>query len=106
MDLTNGADLAMLELPEGHYLVMAKVQLDASGDLLAGVTVECTLEAGGASDHSAVRLSSLAVATLPLSAPVSLLGPGVALLHCEGSQIQASRVQLTANKVDSLEFQP
>ena len=111
MSIAPGSDpLGVLEfLDGGNYLVMAKVQLDASGDLPSQVTVESTLEAGDTIDRSAVRLASEGVATLPLSAPASLSGPGTAVLRCEvpaGFDVLASRVKLTANKVDSLDFQP
>ena len=105
-EISGNTDLGSLtDLPVGNHLVTAKVQLDAP-DLDGDVTVECTLEVGDAIDHSAVVLSSLGVATLPLSTPAVLSVPGEAVLRCVGDLIQASHVKLTAIQVDSLVFQP
>ena len=100
-------DLATLNLAAGNYFVVAKAQFELANDQTTAL-VECTLEAGGGVvDESAVQLGSPDTDTLPLSAAADLTaGGGSVVLNCQGTQVLASRVKLTAVQIENLSFQP
>jgi hypothetical protein len=83
----------------GKFIVMAKAQFSRDQDLSAAL-VECTLEAGDTSEHSAATLTSPGIATIPFLAPAELNG---AVLSCSNdTDVFASNVKLTAIQVDEL----
>jgi len=105
VDISPGIDpLATLALPAGKFVVTAKAQFNL--DFESAPTVECRLEVGGVvTDQSAVQLNlsgPSGVATLPLSGVASLSAPDVAELICQGDNVLARRVKLTAIQVETL----
>lgn len=94
-----GGPVADLVLPEGFFVVSAKVQLDSND---ATAVVQCELTLGGESDASAVTLAASDTDTLPLL----LAGPAqageAATLTCRGAALIARNIKVTAVQVDSL----
>jgi hypothetical protein len=104
VDISDAQDLGVLSLLMGKYVVVAKAQFNVNVEQVE-TTVECTLVGGGdIIDESAVRLISPAISTLALSAAVDLTTDGSVALNCQGDQVFASRVKLTAIQVDSVSF--
>jgi hypothetical protein len=99
------------ELPSGHYVVSAKVQLSATAKEAAGVETECKLVLATATGESVLDSSGwtaplvsfampeyLGSATAALDSAVNLTAPGSVFVSCETLHAGAKEETVTASK--------
>jgi hypothetical protein len=99
------------ELPAGHYVVSAKVEVSASAKAAGGVEAECKLVLTTATGESVLDSSEWAAplvsftlpeyvgsAALSLDSAVNLTAPGSAIVSCETLHAGATEEVVTASK--------
>jgi hypothetical protein len=110
LDIT-GAPGSILskELPAGHYLVSAKVEISATAKEAGGVQAECELTLATGTGESVLDSSGwtaslwsvssefLATTALPLESVVNLTAPGTVAVECETVRGGAKEEKVTAS---------
>jgi hypothetical protein len=109
LDITGApASILSKELPAGHYLVSAKVEVSATAKEAGGVQVECELTLATATGESILDSSGwttslwsassefLAATALPLESVLNLTAPGTVAVECETVQGGAKEEKVTA----------
>ncbi len=99
--------VTMAAIPAGAYMFTAKTTLvsDTGSD---AANVVCTLDAGGTTDSSELRMVQLAVAargTLQMQLVKSFAAPGTAVLRCNSDasfSVLARNTSIIAVKVDTV----
>ena len=105
-------DIGVLSgLPAGQYVVSAKARFNAHSEspsfTFCTLTVSDAANEGGPfTDDSAALISSPESTTLPFLAVADLPSGGAAVLFCEGDQVFATSVKITAIQVGSLTVMP
>jgi hypothetical protein len=94
-------------LPAGQYVVTAKARFNAASETSSFLYCSLTVSDGDNlgepfTDQSAAVISSVGATTLPFLAAGSLLSEGAAVLSCEGDNVFAAAVKITAIQVGSL----
>ncbi|TMK74618.1 MAG: hypothetical protein E6G45_14615 [Actinobacteria bacterium] len=97
----------MASIPAGAYMFAAKTTLVSATGLAMG-TVVCTLDAGGTTDRSEIRMVQLDVAaagTVQMQLVKTFASPGTAVVRCNSDasfSIVARHTTIIAVKVDTV----
>lgn len=116
--ISSGSTLATLLIPDGHWVIFAKMNLD--NDASETHTAECRLNAGVDFDLNVVRvgpsgITNLDNAALPFNVVHTFPGSSneaknaitlVCVLDKAGANVTARLIKITAIRVDSLSNKP
>lgn len=103
------AVVASLSLPAGRYVITAKAEVRAAGDVAAGWSGGCFLNGGGFNldfTQVGIAINSGLAAPIPMMGTVSLAAPGSIELECATSRATLHLIKLIAVRVGSLTVQP